>query len=135
HARMIDASAVDAVDLHALRGHAVHERSSAHRSLAAESEASSTEVEFLNKSFFKKNGRSNNRTGKHGRIPVDHRALGVVQDLRAHGFRAIPLGPGGEALDDAHQLTTMPRSRTSRPHFSRSARMCAAKASGGPPIA
>src|SRR5262249_13343581 len=78
--------------------------------------------------------------GRHHRprvergVPVDHRALRVVQDLRIQGPPALPLGERREALDDAHHCVAwMPASFMSLAHFAWSSRMKRANSSGVSP--
>ena len=60
-------------------------------------------TDFLGESPLEQLRGRDHRSGMEGRVPVDHRALGMVQHLRCHRPPAIAQREPGKALNDMHR--------------------------------
>ena len=122
-AGVIDAVAEDVVDLDRVRGRAVDQRRGADGRPAAEREAGRAAIELVGERALEQRRGRHDRAGEERGVPVDHRALGVMQHVRRYGSAAGRCGERGEPLDDVHQSTFAPEALTSLAHFAVSARM------------
>ena len=103
-AGVVDAVAEDVVDLDRVRGRAVDQRRGTHGRAPAQREARIAAIELLGERALEHRRRRDHCAGEERRVPVDHRALRVVQHLRRDRFAAGGFGERGEPLDDVHQF-------------------------------
>jgi hypothetical protein len=133
-AGMVDAFAEDVVDFGGMRRRAVDDRGRAHARAPPVRQPGAAFSDLLGERTLEQRGGRNDRAGEERRVPVDHGALGVVQDLGRQGPRALPLRPLREALDDAHHCgAAIPASFISFDHFAWSSRMKRANSWGVSP--
>jgi hypothetical protein len=100
--RMVDRVTVDVVHLHGVRRAGVDQRCGPGGSLAPERKRRAAAIEVLGESLFQQRRRRCQRTGQQRRVPVDHRALGVVQHLGWNRLRAEGECEFGKSLYDVH---------------------------------
>ena len=103
-ARVIDAVAEDVVHLDRMRGRAVDERRRAHRGAPAQGEPGFAAVELFGERALERSGGRDHGAGKERRVPIDHRAFCVVQQLRRGPPRAKALRKSGEPLHRVHRV-------------------------------
>ena len=71
-----------------MRGSGVDQRRGPRRRLASERERRAAAIEVLSERFFKQRRGRRDRAGQECCVPVDHRALGVMQRVGWNGLRA-----------------------------------------------
>jgi hypothetical protein len=105
---VIDAVAENVVDLDRVCGRPVDQRGRTYGCAPTERETGLAIIELFYERAFEEGRRRDLGAGQRRRVPVDHRALRVVQHLAGERLRARALGECGEMLDDVHPLTRAP---------------------------
>ena len=98
-ARVVDRIAKDVVHLGGVRGGAVDQRRGAGRGVLAERQSRRAVADLVAERAFQQRGRRQHRAGQHGRMPIDERALGVVQQPRCDLARTKVLREAGRLFD------------------------------------